>query len=134
MRPDGYMPILIVRDLARSRTFYEDVMGFHFLNGDDTSAFYKLGDDVLVLNNYAGAEMMMNPDVIDREPRSVVRAIHSTGVDDVDAAHRELTGKGVEFVREPEDRPWGMRIAFLRDPDGHIWEIHQEISEGESGE
>jgi catechol 2,3-dioxygenase-like lactoylglutathione lyase family enzyme len=133
VEPDGYMPILIVSDLARSRAFYEDVMGFRYLDGDDTSAFFKIHDDVFVLNNYAGAEMMMNSDVVDRDARSVVRAIHSTGVEDVDAAYRELSDQGVEFVRPPEDRPWGMRIAFFRDPDGHIWEIHHEVAEDAAG-
>jgi catechol 2,3-dioxygenase-like lactoylglutathione lyase family enzyme len=126
MKPDGYMPILIVSDLARSRAFYEDVMGFQYVDGDDTSAFFRCGDDVFVLNNYAGAEMMMTPDAVDHESRTAARTINSTGVESVDAVYEELASKGVEFIRPPEDRWWGKRVAFFRDPDGHVWEIHQD--------
>ena len=44
-------------------------------------------------------------------------------VDDVDRAHRELSGRGVQFIGVPTDRPWGQRTVLFRDPEGHLIEI-----------
>lgn len=38
--------------------------------------------------------------------------------DDVKATYRQLKGRGVEFVREPEQQPWG-EFAIFKDPDGN---------------
>lgn len=40
-------------------------------------------------------------------------------VDDVDAVFADLRAKGVEFVDEPDDMPWGARGASFTDPDGN---------------
>ena len=38
--------------------------------------------------------------------------------DNLDAAYKELTGRGVEFVEKPQERPYGIDSAF-RDPSGN---------------
>ena len=38
--------------------------------------------------------------------------------DDCRASYKELVARGVEFVEEPEDRPYGVDAAF-RDPSGN---------------
>jgi uncharacterized glyoxalase superfamily protein PhnB len=48
-------------------------------------------------------------------------------VEDVDAIYADLVAQGVEFVREPTDRAWGLRTAHFKDPDGNIWEIAQSL-------
>lgn len=45
-------------------------------------------------------------------------------VDDVDAAHQELTTKGIEFISDPVDTP-DARIAFFRGPDNIVIEVLQ---------
>ncbi|MBV9327983.1 MAG: VOC family protein, partial [Chloroflexi bacterium] len=44
--------------------------------------------------------------------------------DDIQAAYRELTGRGVEFVEKPEQRPYGVDSAF-RDPSGNYVRLTQ---------
>ena len=39
-------------------------------------------------------------------------------VKDVDAAHRDLSKRGVAFDQPPQDMPWGHRVALLKDPEG----------------
>src|ERR1017187_5549615 len=43
-------------------------------------------------------------------------------VDDIDAAARQLQGKGVKF-RGPAPRPDGARQIFIEDTDGHMVEL-----------
>lgn len=37
---------------------------------------------------------------------------------DVEEAYEELSGRGVEFVSEPQKEPWGT-FAIFKDPDGN---------------
>jgi len=44
-------------------------------------------------------------------------------VSDIEAAHAELSGRGVE-VGEIQDLPWGS-FVFFSDPDGNGWAVQQ---------
>jgi predicted enzyme related to lactoylglutathione lyase len=66
------------------------------------------------------------PPVMDAETADEVRNLMAKGfagtiflgTDDCQAAYEELKGRGVEFVEEPEERPYGIDSAF-RDPSGN---------------
>ena len=47
-------------------------------------------------------------------------------MDDVDGYFSEVRSKGVEVLRSPEDKPWGMREFGIRTPDGHRIMIDQK--------
>ena len=38
--------------------------------------------------------------------------------DDLEKTHRELTAKGVEFAKPPQQQPWG-KFAILKDSEGN---------------
>ncbi len=46
-------------------------------------------------------------------------------VTDIEAAHDELAGRGVE-VSDVQDFPWG-RFVFFSDPDGNGWAVQQIV-------
>lgn len=48
-------------------------------------------------------------------------------VKDVDAVYDELKLRGVGFLYDPKNQPWGRRTACFADPDGNCWEIAQEL-------
>jgi uncharacterized glyoxalase superfamily protein PhnB len=66
------------------------------------------------------------PPVMDAETAEEVRRLMGKGfagtvfltTDDVHASYDELKERGVEFVEEPEDRPYGIDSSF-RDPSGN---------------
>ena len=102
-------------DLDVSVAFYRDVLGLPFLVRFDPPglAFFDLGGSRLLLEQGAPPALLY---------------LH---VDDVDAAHAELTAKGVEFEHPPhtiftdEQGRFGPageeeRMAFLRDPAGNL--------------
>ena len=125
---DGYLNVLFVSDYARSVGFYRDVVGLEYVHGTDgVDAYFQLGPDGLLLISQETADGLLSPVDVDHEPARGARFVIATDVGDVDAAYAELRSKGVEFVREPEDRPWGLRCAHFRDPDGNVWEIHAEV-------
>lgn len=53
-----------------------------------------------------------------RSPPIVLR------VSDCRGLHKELSGKGVKFLQEPFDHPWGTSATFA-DPDGNLFSMNQ---------
>jgi predicted enzyme related to lactoylglutathione lyase len=66
------------------------------------------------------------PPVMDASTADQVRSLMARGfagtifltTDDCRASYEELKSRGVEFVEEPEERPYGIDSAF-RDPSGN---------------
>ena len=66
------------------------------------------------------------PPVMDKETADEVRNLMAKGfagtifltTDDCQASYDELSGRGVDFVEKPEQRPYGLDAAF-RDPSGN---------------
>ncbi len=108
-----------VADLERATEYYRDVLGMALLFQAPGMSFFQCGDVRLMLGAAVGAS-----------------ADHPTHilyyrVDDIEAAHRELTAKGVEFVHEPRavhrtdtQELW---LAFFRDLDGHTFALMSEV-------
>jgi catechol 2,3-dioxygenase-like lactoylglutathione lyase family enzyme len=126
LKSNGYMTLLFVKDIKRSRDFYENVLGLEFEHGNDNSASFILGADGLLLLDNGGADDLLRPADVKHTTVRGADSVIVTSVDDVDALYDELCGKGVEFIRAPEDRWWGKRCAHFKDPDGHVWEIHSD--------
>ena len=72
------------------------------------------------------------PPVFEPETTEQVRNLMAKGcagtifltTDDVRASYEELKGRGVEFVEEPEERPYGIDSGF-RDPSGNSLRLTQ---------
>jgi predicted enzyme related to lactoylglutathione lyase len=66
------------------------------------------------------------PPVMDAETADQVRTLMAKGfagtvfltTEDCRAAYEELTARGLEFVEQPEERPYGIDSSF-RDPSGN---------------
>jgi catechol 2,3-dioxygenase-like lactoylglutathione lyase family enzyme len=67
-----------------------------------------------------------SPPVMDEQTAEQVRSLMAKGfagtifltTDDCQASYEELTDRGVEFVEQPEERPYGIDSSF-RDPSGN---------------
>ena len=83
-------------------------------------------DVAIVLMAIPGAPVM------DAETAGDVRNLMAKGfagtvfltTDDVQASFEELKSRGVEFVEEPEERPYGIDSGF-RDPSGNNFRLTQ---------
>jgi len=68
--------------------------------------------------------------VMDSDTADQVRGLMAKGfagtvfltTDDCNASYEELKGRGVEFVEEPEERPYGIDAGF-RDPSGNSFRL-----------
>jgi len=74
------------------------------------------------------------PPVFEPETAEQVKSLTAKGAagtiflttDDVRASFEELKGRGVEFVEEPEERPYGIDSSF-RDPSGNHLRLMQPL-------
>lgn len=127
--PTDDMPlthILVVSDLDRSRSWYEDVLGakVHREYGGDSTVLSFTGTWLLLVTG--GEPTDDKPDVILAAPDDPNRLSHlfTIRVPDCQAAYDELLGRGAEFLTPPLVRGAETR-CFFRDPDGHLFEISE---------
>jgi len=120
--------VLFVADLNRAKTFYRDTLGLHMNFEDDVSAAFDFDNTLLLLLTTGGAQDLLSSEAVAAQRPTGASSQLVAFVDDVDAIHKELVAQGVEFVREPIDREWGLRTAHFKDPDGNVWEIAHSLT------
>ena len=103
-----------VSDLRRAIWFYEEVLGLQKKYEFKDYAGFDCGGVEIGLKTWGGLE----------EPRKGEPCVNFL-VEGVDEAYKTLRQRGVAFLKEPDDTPWGGRIALFTDPDGNLLQITQ---------
>jgi len=130
---------LWVHDQDEALAFYTQKLGFE-VHADVTLP--EMGDFRWLTVGPAGQDISIvlmaipGPPVMDPETGDQVRELMAKGfagtifltTDDLHASYQELKGRGVEFVEEPEERPYGIDSG-LRDPSGNHLRLTQ-VREG----
>lgn len=121
--------ILVVRDIARSRDFYCDVLGAKLYReyGGTSCVLQFLGSWLLLV--LGGGPTEDKPAVSFAPPANPSEVSHSMTirVPDCQEAYTTLRERGVDFFTPPHD--WGAEIrCFFADPDGHLLEISESRS------
>jgi catechol 2,3-dioxygenase-like lactoylglutathione lyase family enzyme len=127
---------LWVRDQDEARAFYTEKVGME-VRADMTVA--EMGNFRWLVVGPAGQPdvgiallAIPGPPVMDAETAEQVRSLVARGfagtlfltTDDCRAAYELLKRRGVEFVEQPEERPYGIDAAF-RDPSGNQLRLTQ---------
>jgi methylmalonyl-CoA/ethylmalonyl-CoA epimerase len=112
---------ITVVDLARSKDFYQNVLGLQFLFDAGPMSFFQCGNIRFTIGT---AE----------KPGPRGGTILYFKVDDIQATHASLRERGVKFLQEPyfvarmpDHDLW---IAFLYDPDENILGMMSEVVRG----
>jgi catechol 2,3-dioxygenase-like lactoylglutathione lyase family enzyme len=122
MRQRVSLVTLGVRDLARSRRFYEALGWVTGSEPDAEVVFFQAGD--MVLGLWDRAKLAEDSSVEDAGGwGGVTLALNLGSPDEVDAVVEEARAAGAEIGREPAETFWGGYSAVVLDPDGHPWEI-----------
>jgi catechol 2,3-dioxygenase-like lactoylglutathione lyase family enzyme len=128
--------IIPVTDMDRAKSFYQDKAGFR-LDVD-----HRAGEDFRIIQltppgSACSVTLMRNP-----EAAGSVQGLHLV-VTDIDQAHADLTGRGVEASEvyhfeqggqvsgsDPARESYNSFLSFA-DPDGNGWVV-QEVRPGEA--
>jgi predicted enzyme related to lactoylglutathione lyase len=123
---------VFVLDMDEAKAFYTEKLGFEVRDDVRMDGFRWLTvrpasqlDPSLVLMPIASPMM-------DEEDAKQLRALVAKGAlgagvlhtDDCHATFKELSARGVEFVQEPAERPYGVE-AVLRDNSGNWFSLTQ---------
>lgn len=112
---------LRVRDIARSRRFYEEILGLKVVwEPDPENVYLSSGDDNLALHQIPAAELSRYPDAGQRLDH--LGFVVSTR-QDVDRLAEQLRARGVVFHKPPKDHRDGSRSFYVLDPDANVIQI-----------
>ena len=109
-----------VSDPDRAKAFYTEQAGF---NADHD---HRVTDDLRFIQCTppgSGCSISFGTGLSQMSPGSLQGL--QLVVSDIEAAHAELSGRGVE-VSDVQDFPWG-RFVFFSDPDGNGWAVQQLV-------
>lgn len=117
--------ILVVSDPARSRAWYEDVLGATVERAYGSSVVLRFAGSWLLLVE-GGEPTPDKPTVRLAPPADPDRLDHlfTIRVDDCQATYELIRSRGGEFLTPPVVTGAETR-CFLRDPDGHLFELSE---------
>lgn len=102
-----------VKDQERALKFWTETMGFRIMTDQ------PLGNQRWIELSIRSSEtrvVLFTPEGHEDRIGSFFNG--SFACDDVEATHRQLSERGVEFVKPPTKQPWGT-FAIFKDPDGN---------------
>jgi catechol 2,3-dioxygenase-like lactoylglutathione lyase family enzyme len=125
VRLTGHATVLLVEDVGRSVSYYRDALGFETHAWEVNPEHYGYAErDACHLHfaRFEGARARPNHE---EAPPDMFDAYF--WVDDVEALHEELRGRGADLLHGPVDQPYGLRDIRVRDPDGYILAFGQQL-------
>ncbi|GAA1168167.1 putative enzyme related to lactoylglutathione lyase [Kitasatospora gansuensis] len=120
---------LLVSDFPTVYRFYRDVLGLRPQFEAENGPYAKLSPDTGHAS-IALQDRAQMADVLERLAGEPVghRALVVLRVDDLDAAHTELSSRGAAFVRGPGPMGDRLRVAHLADPEGNLIELQEWLA------
>lgn len=107
-----------VTDVDRAKAFYVDQVGFnadHDHRVSDSLRFVQLTPPG------SACSVVLGTGITEMAPGSQ-KGVQIV-IDDAEAAHAELAGRGVA-VSDIDEQPWG-RFVYFSDPDGNSWSLQE---------
>lgn len=113
-----------VADLARSRAFYVDGLGWPVAFENDEVVFVHLGHGLL-LGLFGAVDLAADAEVAPLEVGSGSMALaNNVGTtDEVDAVVELAAVAGATVVKRPQEAAFGGYHGYFTDPDGVLWEV-----------
>ena len=137
------VPNLAVSDLARSLTFYTDVLGMTVTMTVDAAQNFAHGEilpeAVFATLDLDGSMLMLQqveslaaevPGVARERPVARNSTVYFRGSDPDVVATRLESGS---LLKGPEEQWYGMREVYLTDPDGHVLCVGRPVVGGAPG-
>lgn len=117
-------PLIVVRDIEISRTFYEGVLGQKVACDLDENVVFKSGFAIHLQAHFARLTGIDEDDIIQKSNNAELY-FEEGNLDAFIGRLREM--EFVRYVHGMVEQPWGQRVIRLYDPDMHIIEVGEPI-------
>lgn len=118
--------ILVVEDILKSRTLYEDLLGCK-VEADFGAA------NVGFEGGFALYQKSMFAELIGGNESEIVSKAHNLSVyfefEDIVALRDKVVANGFELVHDLREQPWGQRVFRFYDYDKHIVEVGEDMDQ-----
>lgn len=114
----GHATVLLVTHVAQSLAHLRDRLGFEVESFDENPLHYGFAHRDNVWLHVCCAEGARPRPNHEEFPPDMFDAY--VWVEDVDALHAELVGRGAELLHGPVDQDYGLREIRTRLPDGYV--------------
>lgn len=116
---------LVVDDYDRAIAWYTQKLGFTLV--EDTVLSDTKRWVLLAPQGSSGCRLLLARAATPAQARVIGdqtggRVFLFLHTDDLARDHTAMKAQGVEFVREPEEQPWG-KVAVFRDLYGNLWDL-----------
>lgn len=116
-------PLIVVNDVARSRHFYEQILG--------QKVKFDFGPNVPFEGFAIHLKSHFQSLLGDAAQFPVTQKAHWGELyfesDELEPVFQRLKEAEVEFIHPVREQPWGQRVMRFYDPDGHIIEIGETM-------
>lgn len=124
MKPRLNIVTIGVKDLQKSKEFYQQALGWEPAKGSDENiVFFNHGGIVLSLYPLDTLAEDANIPAERSGFSGVTLAINQDSKEAVTEVFNKAVENGAKVLIEPRDTFWGGYDAYFADPDGQAWEI-----------
>ncbi|MBK1787429.1 VOC family protein [Prauserella cavernicola] len=121
MTATSFYPVMMSREVATAATFYREALDFEVTFDSGWYISLRRGDFELAIVDHDHGTV---PDGFRVPVRGLILNLE---VDDVDAVHEALTGRGFVPVSPLRDEDFGQRHFIVEAPDGVLLDVIQPI-------
>ena len=122
-------PIPFVRDIARSKDFYETRLGLRVV--EDFGSFVLFETGFAIHEGPALERTVWRQAPAPQEPYGRANLLLYFEHEDVDAAFSAIAPH-VTLIHPVEQQAWGQRVFRFYDPDGHAVEVGEPQRKGDT--
>ena len=123
MRLGNFSVSLAVKDIAKSRAFYEK-LGFRVFGGDQAKNWLILQSDTATIGLFQG---MFDKNIMTFNPGWDRSGNTQSNFDDVRDIQKEFKTRGLALTSEADEASTGPASLMLVDPDGNAVLIDQHV-------
>lgn len=116
-------PLITVRDIKKSRDFYENILKQEVEIDHGENVAFKGG---FAIHDVEHFQSLTGKSIAEKESSKDFMELYFE-MDEIEELEKKLESLNVEFVHKIIEQPWGQRVMRFYDPDNYIIEVGEPL-------
>lgn len=125
MKVEFSMPVIIVRDIERSKRFYQDLFDLVMEHDFGENISFTCGLSLWERKRAHGIIFGIDVELDENDPPKDIELYFQA--DDLESMMEKVEASGAVVIHQIKEEPWGQRNIRFYDPDGFIIEVGEPI-------